>query len=67
MKLIDELHQFQNLNMKLVDEKDDISCPECLGNGYDLDGCLDDDNFDDCPECGGTGTITGEDWYGPTV
>lgn len=56
--------------MKLVvsiDEKDDISCPECLGNGYDLDGCLDDDNFDDCPECGGTGTTTGEDWYGPTV
>lgn len=67
MKLIDELHQFQNLNMKLVDEKDDISCPECNGDGYDLDGCMDDDNFDDCPECGGTGTTTGEDWYGPTV
>ena len=55
------------LVMSLIDEKDDISCPECLGNGYDLDGCLDDDNFDDCPECGGTGTTTGEDWYGPTV
>ena len=54
--------------MKLIEkEKDDISCPECLGNGFDLDGCLDDDNFDDCPECGGTGTTTGEDWYGPTV
>ena len=50
-----------------TDSTVDITCTECNGDGYDLDGCTDDDNFDDCPECGGTGTTTGEDWYGPTV
>ena len=50
-----------------TDSTVDITCTECNGDGSDLDGCTDDDNFDDCPECGGTGTITGEDLYGPSV
>ena len=53
--------------MKLIDEHDDITCQECNGDGFDLDGCTDDGEMDDCTVCGGTGTITGEDWYGPSV
>ena len=45
-----------------IQEKD-ISCPECLGNGYDLDGPQEDDLMEDCSVCCGTGTTTGEDWY----
>jgi len=44
-------------------EDDNIECPECLGNGYDLDGPMEDDEMEDCCVCGGTGTTTGEDWY----
>jgi len=44
-------------------EETNIECPECLGNGYDLDGPQEDDLMEDCCECGGTGTTTGEDWY----
>ena len=48
-------------NMRIEDEN--IECPECLGNGYDLDGPMGDDEMEDCCVCGGTGTTTGEDWY----
>ncbi len=44
-------------------EDKDNSCPECLGNGYDLDGPQEDDEMEDCPMCSGTGTTNGEDWY----
>ena len=44
-------------------DETNIECPECLGNGYDLDGPTEDDCMEDCCECGGTGTTTGEDWY----
>mgnify|MGYP003633128162 CR=1 FL=1 len=44
-------------------EETNIECSECLGNGYDLDGCTDDDGMEDCSMCCGTGTTTGEDWY----
>ena len=47
--------------MRIEDEN--IECPECLGNGYDLDGPMEDDEMEDCSVCGGTGTTTGEDWY----
>jgi len=46
-----------------IEEQTNIECPECLGNGYDLDGPQEDDLMEDCTECGGTGTTTGEDWY----
>jgi len=39
-------------------EEEDISCPECCGDGNDLD-----DEDEDCTVCGGTGTTNGEDWY----
>ena len=42
---------------------EDNTCPECLGNGYDLDGPQEDDSMEDCPACSGTGTTDGEDWY----
>ena len=47
--------------MRIEDEN--IECPECLGNGYDLDGPMGDDEMEDCSVCSGTGTTTGEDWY----
>ena len=47
----------------MVVDNETIDCPECLGNGYDLDGPQGGDEMEDCPQCGGTGTQTGEDWY----
>ena len=44
-------------------QEPEIICPECLGNGYDLDGPVEDDDMEDCTVCCGTGTTTGEDWY----
>jgi DnaJ-class molecular chaperone len=40
------------------EDDEDISCPECCGDGNDLD-----DEEQDCTVCGGTGTTNGEDWY----
>ena len=60
--ILDE-HNIHVLDEEIVVEEVDISCPECLGNGYDLDGPQEDDLMEDCSVCCGTGTTTGEDWY----
>jgi hypothetical protein len=48
----------------MLNEKEkDIACPECCGNGYDLDIENETGEEEDCWVCCGTGTTTGEDWY----
>lgn len=48
----------------MLNEKEkDISCPECCGNGYDIDVMDETGDEEDCWQCCGTGTTTGEDWY----
>ena len=34
----------------MVVDNETIDCPECLGNGYDLDGPQGDDEMEDCPQ-----------------
>jgi len=48
-------------------EVEDIECPECCGNGYDLDEMNETGEEVDCWQCCGTGTTTGEDWYAGEV
>ena len=52
------------LDVPYLDESDDYemtTCDYCHGNEWDPDGPQDDDNYDDCPKCSGTGEIPKSD------
>ena len=40
-----------------VDDYEMTTCDYCNGSEWDPDGPQDDDNYDDCPKCAGTGEI----------
>ena len=55
------------LDVPYLDESDDYemtTCDYCHGNEWDPDGPQDDDNYDDCPKCAGTGEIPKDDLGG---
>ena len=55
------------LDVPYLDESDDYemtTCDYCHGNEWDPDGPQEDDNYDDCPKCAGTGEIPKSDLGG---